>query len=84
MIQAIGLGFCQHALFGFGGISPPTTHSVSNIARDFFSDVFRHPSHHMIVILFFSAILIAAIVGTLFLIKKIYEKSQQANTPPPP
>lgn len=73
MITAIGLGFMQSSLLNFGSLSISATKNVSTIAKDFFSHLLHHPSQHMIVVFCFAGIVIAAVVGTLFLIKKIYD-----------
>jgi hypothetical protein len=66
---------CIHILRSTAiGSSYAAVDSASEIVKIFFKNVFTYPDQHFIVVALFCAVIIGIAVGTVFLVKKAYER----------
>lgn len=82
-VSSVALGGIMRNSFSLAFSAVAAT-SISQIAKEFFTKVFLYPSQNLIPIGFMAVIALGIILGTVFLIKKLYDRVMKGKEAPPP
>lgn len=75
MISAVGVGLS----IGLSLSTIQTPLTIAIFSKEFFMDIFLHPENYGYWVLGFSVVAIGTVVGTVYLVKLLYEKYRPAS-----